>query len=153
MKTTRKRMSRMVIVLSCAAMLSCTSQFATQMRKVTYPPDFVYTEKRDLRSGMAELAQQLVSLEYALIHMPENTIAAKEAQRNNVLYSLREMQRIASTLKASRTGANHPFMEDYMQEFIATVDKARGAASIENPRYYFAGKVSGACTSCHSINR
>jgi hypothetical protein len=40
-----------------------------------------------------------------------------------------------------------------MQDFVAKVDQARVTASLEQPRYYFAGKVSGGCTSCHKVNR
>jgi hypothetical protein len=36
---------------------------------------------------------------------------------------------------------------------MSKVDKARVAASFEQPRYYFAGKVAGGCTSCHKVNR
>lgn len=137
----------------CILTSSCNSQFASQVRKVTYPPDFTYTTQSSLRSEMAQLAQQMVLLDQALVKIPENTSASREMQREEVLISLREMERIATRLKAGSAGANHPFMDDYIEDFIATVDKARSAASIEPPRYYFAGKVSGGCTSCHKVNR
>jgi len=137
----------------CILIASCNSQFASQVRKVTYPPDFTYTEQSELRSNMAQLSQQMVLLEIALNTAPEQTTQAYEAQREAVLNSLREMEKIASRLKAGNAGANHPFMDDYMQDFIVKVDKARVAASFEAPRYYFAGKVAGACTSCHKVNR
>lgn len=143
-----------LFVLSLSIMIaSCHSQFANKVRKVTYPPDFIYTEQGDLRTEMTQLAQQMLLLDRALVTSPESTVLASEAQRQAVLNSLREMERIASRLKAGNAGANHPFMEDFMQEFIAKVDKARGAASIEPPRYYYAGKVSGGCTNCHKVNR
>lgn len=143
-----------LFILSLSFLLSsCSSQFANKIRQVTYPPDFNYTEQTNLRSDMAMLAQQMVLLERSLDQVAENTVIAREAQRQDVLNSLKEMQRIASRLKAGNAGANHPFMDDYMQTFITKVDQARGAASIDPPRYYFAGKVSGACTNCHTVNR
>jgi len=143
-----------LFVLSLSIMLaSCHSQFASKMRKVTYPPDFTYTEQGDLRTEMTQLAQQMVLLDTALVQGPGESALAGEAQRQAVLNSLREMERIAARLKAGNAGANHPFMQDFMQEFIVKVDKARGAASIDPPRYYYAGKVSGGCTNCHKVNR
>jgi hypothetical protein len=76
-----------------------------------------------------------------------------ESQRQKVLSALQNMATIASKLKAGDAGANHPFMQDHMQDFVAKIDKARVAASFEQPRYYFAGKISGGCTSCHKVNR
>ncbi|GAB54551.1 hypothetical protein GPUN_0404 [Glaciecola punicea ACAM 611] len=34
-------------------------------------------------------------------------------------------------------------MDDYVQDFVSEINKARTAASLQQPRYYFAGKVSG----------
>jgi hypothetical protein len=68
-------------------------------------------------------------------------------------YSSLMRERVATSLKAGNTGANHPFMQDYMQDFIAKIDQARGGAAIEPPRYFYAGKLSGGCTNCHKVNR
>ena len=129
--------------------VGCSSQFATKVRKVTYPPDFNYTVQADLRSDMDKLAQQMVLLEQALASKAEDDNDAHEKQRQQVLFTLRNMERIATSLKAGDTGANHPFMQD----FIAKIDQARGGASIEPPRYFFSGKLSGGCTNCHKVNR
>lgn len=137
----------------CIFVVGCSSQFATAVRKVTYPPDFTYTPQGELRSDMAQLAQQMVLLDQALASTAEDSDAAREKQRQQVLFTLRNMGRIATSLKASETGTNHPFMQDYMQDFIAKIDQARGGAAIQPPRYFFAGKLSGGCTNCHKVNR
>ncbi len=133
--------------------VACSSQFAASMRKVTYPPDFKYTEPAELRSDMGRLAQQMQLLDQALISQSEQTQVEAEMQRKEVLLALKNMERIATSLQAGDAGANHPFMQDYMQGFVSKIDQARVAASLEQPRYYFAGKVSGACTNCHKVNR
>ncbi len=147
----------MLIVAPCILLIAgCSSQFAASMRKVTYPPDFDYVEQAKLRSDMGRLAQQMRLLDQALIKQydqDDHPTVDAESQRQKVLSALQSMGTIASKLKAGDAGANHPFMQDYMQDFVAKIDKARVAASFEQPRYYFAGKISGGCTSCHKVNR
>jgi len=155
MSNLKIRLTRIaVIALASAIVLAgCSSPFAESMRKVTYAPDFKYTEQAVLRSDMDKLGQQMSLLEQALAKPYGESPDAIEAQREQVLDALRNMSAIASRLKTGSEGANHPFMEDYMQDFVSKVDKARVAASFEQPRYYFAGKVAGGCTSCHKVNR
>jgi hypothetical protein len=142
------------IMLSCALFLmSCNSQFASSMRKVTYPPDFKYTEPNELRTDMARLALQMQFLDKALAEAPGQSSTAGEQQREDVLTALRNISAIATNLEAGQSGANHPFMQDYMTDFVAKVYQAKSAASLAQPNYYFAGKVSGGCAGCHKINR
>lgn len=142
-----------IAAISAIVLLGCSSKFAASIRKVTYPPDFKYTEQADLRSDMHKLAQQMALLDQALIQPLAQTENGIELQREQVLNALKNMGRVATNLKAGNTGANHPFMDDYMQHLISKIDEARTAASLEKPRFYFAGKVSGSCVNCHQVNR
>jgi hypothetical protein len=138
---------------STLVLVGCSSNFASSVRKVTYPPDFKYTEQVDLRSDMHQLAYQMALLDTALITPDTQNAGNGEIQREKVLKALKSMGRIASRLEAGSTGANHPFMDDYMQDLTAKIDKASIAASFKEPRYYFAGQVSGGCVNCHKVNR
>lgn len=140
-------------IISLTLLLSCTSEFASSVRKVTYPHDFKYIERSELRVDMHKLTLQMEILDYALIKPTVQTQDEIEAQRHQVLVALTNMGIIAAQLKAGNSGANHPFMDDYMQNLVGKIDEARTAASLAQPRYYFAGKVSGACVNCHKINR
>lgn len=159
MRNVKLNTSKIIIacIISAFFIVGCSSHFASQVRKVTYPPDFKYTKQADLRSDMHQLAQQMALLDTALGKSEDTSFKASEyesdIQREQVLNALRNMGKIASRLEAGETGANHPFMDDYMKGFISQIDKARTAASLQPPRYYFAGQVSGGCTSCHKINR
>lgn len=155
MYKSERKVSRKLLAVSLISLLlvGCSSQFASKMRKVTYPPDFKYTAPAELKSDMAKLAQQMRLLDQALMTPHDKTEVGVEKQRQQVLSALLNMSKIASNLKAGNAGANHPFMQDYMQDFVAKVDQAKGAASLKEPRYFFAGKVSGGCTSCHKVNR
>lgn len=143
----------LIITLNLFLLSACNNQFASSMRKVTYPPDFEYVTQDTLRSDMGKLSQQMLLLDNALIMQTEQGEDASEIQRTKVLSALQNMAEIASKLKAGEAGANHPFMQDYMQNFAAKIDKAKVAASLAQPRYYFAGQVSGGCTNCHKVNR
>ncbi|MFQ3208032.1 MAG: hypothetical protein ACI9IT_002193 [Glaciecola sp.] len=142
-----------IVLTSLMVLAGCSNQFAASMRKVTYAPDFKYTEQAVLRSDMGKLGQQMSLLEQALIEPYGETPAEMELQREQVLTTLRNMAAIASRLKTGSEGANHPFMEAHMQDLTSKIDKASVAASLAQPRYYFAGKVSGGYTSCHQVNR
>lgn len=142
-----------VLIMGTSTLVGCSSQFAESMRKYTYPPGFKYIQPSELRSDMAKLAQQMLLLDEVLIKPYERTQVGAEGQRQQVLLVLQNMERTASTLIEGETGGNHPFIQEHMQEFIAKVDKARAAASLQEPNYYYAGKVSGGCTNCHKVNR
>jgi len=145
--------SIVVLIIGSSTIVGCSNQFAESMRKFTYPPGFKYTQSAELRSDMAKLAQQMLLLDEILIKPYEQTQDGAEGQRQQVLQVLQNMGRIAATLIEGEAGGNHPFIQEHMQDFVAKVDQARTAASLQEPSYYYAGKVSGGCTNCHKVNR
>lgn len=142
-----------IVIMGSSAIVGCSNKFAESMRKFTYPPGFKYTHPDELRSDMAKLAQQMLLLDDALTNIYESTQEGAEGQRQQVLHALKNMGRTAATLKEGETGGNHAFIQDHMQDFVAKIDQARTAVSLKEPNYYYAGKVSGGCTSCHKVNR
>ena len=144
--------SFVAICLSLVVITGCSGMYSS-VRKVTYPQNFKYLEKEDLQTNMGEMAIQVglldSALEKTMFSDPENS----EAVRGEILDALNNINRIASRLQSGSAGSSHPFMEDFMGDFVNEVDKARSAASLAEPRYYFAGKVAGACASCHKVNR
>tara|TARA_R110001583_G_scaffold38306_2_gene123775 strand:+ start:346 stop:909 length:564 start_codon:yes stop_codon:yes gene_type:complete len=145
--------SIVVLIMGSSTIVGCSSQFTESMRKLTYPPGFKYTQPAELRSDMAKLAQQMLLLDEVLINPYEQTQDGAEGQRQQVLQVLQNMGITASTFIEGEAGGNHPFIQDHMQDFVAKVDQARTAASLQDPNYYYAGKVSGGCTNCHKVNR
>lgn len=141
------------VIIGVLIISACSSQFNETLRKVTYPPDFKYTKTADLRSEMGKLAQQMLLLDKALINVYEAQQDGAENRRQQVLLALKNMGKTAANLKEGETGGNHPFIQQHLQEFVAKIDHAKTAASLPEPNYYFAGKVSGGCTNCHKVNR
>ena len=125
------------------------SDIAAMIRKVTYPPDFKYVTGGELRSSMNQLAYQVQLLDNALAGVDSEQFS----QLQQVLDALRNIEKIGSGLQAGDAGSSHPFLQDYMRDFVSDVGKARLAASLNPPNYYFAGRVSGGCVNCHKVNR
>ena len=119
------------------------------IRKVTYPPDFKYVTGDELRSNMNQLAYQVQLLDNALAGVDSE----KFSQLEQVLTALRNIEKIGTGLQAGDAGSSHPFLQDYMSDFVRDVGKARDAVSLNPPNYYFAGRVSGGCVNCHKVNR
>ncbi|TRY30672.1 hypothetical protein [Aliiglaciecola sp. M165] len=149
------RITIALFLLICGAsfLTACSSQFAESVRKVTYPPDFNYVEPEQLRSDMSQLGALMRTLEFQLADEPEQSSSRTEQHRQRVVETLRSIEGIATKLQAGDAGANHPFLQDYMRDFVKTVGEARVAASLQQPRYFLAAKVSGGCTNCHRVNR
>ena len=136
------------VVMVLGVFVGCADPAAT-IRTFTYPPDFKYVSGAELKSTMDALAQDLTRLDLAL-----NAAQRSEAiDEGEVVRILAEIERTAQKLDARSVGSNHPFLEDYMGRFGDTVQQARIAASLNPPNYYLAGRVAGACVSCHKINR
>jgi len=125
------------------------SDIAAMVRKVTYPPDFKYVTGDELRSSMNQLAYQVQLLDNALAGIDSEQFT----QLQLVLDALRNIEKIGSSLQAGDAGSSHPFLQDYMRDFVSDVGKARDAASLNPPNFYFAGRVSGGCLNCHKVNR
>ena len=140
---------RAILLFSIVLASSGCSDFAAVVRKVTYPPDFNYVTGQELRSRMHQMAFQLQLLDQALAE--NNT--GRPVQQQQVLGSLRNIERVASSLQAGEAGSSHPFLQDFMKDFVADVEQARNAAALDPPSYYFAGRVAGGCVNCHKVNR
>ncbi|MBQ0712977.1 MAG: hypothetical protein KBT53_08455 [Porticoccus sp.] len=138
-----------ILLLSAVLVINGCNDIAAMARKVTYPPDFNYVSEQEFRSQMDQLAFQLQLLDRALVTSnPEQSI-----QQQQVLDALRNMERIGSGLQAGEAGSSHPFLQDFMKDFMTDVRQARTAASMDPASYYRAGRVAGGCINCHEVNR
>ncbi len=138
-----------ILLVSAAISISACSNTAAVIRKVTYPPDFKYVSGQELRSYMSQLAFQLQQLDLSLAE--SNTV--QPARQQEVIDILGRIETIGEKLQAGEAGSNHPFLQDYMGNFVNDISHARIAASLNPPIYYLAGRVTGSCTNCHKINR
>jgi hypothetical protein len=141
--------ARPFILVAISLTLASCSDFAGTMRKATYPQGFTYVSREELSSRMHELGYELQQLELALALESDGL----SEQQQQVASILRNIERIAGDIQAGEAGSNHPFLQNDMATFLATVGQARMAAALNPPRYFGAGRVSGGCTNCHQVNR
>jgi len=123
------------------------ADFARWARQYTYPPEFRYVERDEIRSTMRQLASQSRALNQ-LVH----SAAEPQAQRTEILTHLRAMERSAEKLDQSGWSSNHPKIDMNLPRFRADLKLAREAVEREPPNFLLAGSVGGACVYCHGAS-
>jgi len=111
--------------------------------QVADAPTFDYVDGQELRSRMQQLAFEL--------QMLDSSLAAEYDEgplpQQSIVDSLRNIERIAQTLQPSDLSSRHPFLLENLDRLLSDVSSALMDA--ERNRYYMAGRISGACVSCH----
>jgi len=133
------------VVLTSLLVAACHG-VSEQVRKVTYPPDFVYITRQQLDFTMWQLAKDVRELN-ALMRAPVPIDAQRRAA---IVGHLTSMEEAAAALQ-SQPGwhSNQPLVDTNLRRFESDVARARHAVEAEPPNYYLAGFVSGACLYCH----
>lgn len=137
-----------VAFVAAIFMTTCTST-SDEFPPIANPPAFDYADGEELRSAMHQLAFELQQLDSSL----GSVFGETPNFRQQVVDSLRDIERIASDIRTDDLAIRHPFLMDDMQRFLSDVERAISDASRNSPRYYMAGKISGGCTNCHNQNR
>lgn len=87
---------RLVFLALIALELSGCADFARWVRQYTYPPEFRYVERDEVRSTMRELALHSRELNQLL-----QSSDVPQAQRNEIIKHLRAMEEAAEKLDQS----------------------------------------------------
>jgi hypothetical protein len=122
----------------------CTYE-SLELRKHTYPPSLTYVPQKDVDSAMWSLAEESVAV--------NDLLRRKEPLdgegRSKLIEHLDRMISAAGRLDvAGRT--NHPLIDANIGRFMKDVELARAQAASEQPNYFLAGSVAGACVYCHA---
>ena len=133
-----------LITLSLLALAGCSSS-GDSFPQIASPPPFDYVDGQELRSGMHQLAFELQELDLALAAEADS----RPGLQQMIVSNLRDIERIGGSLRGGDLSTRHTFLRDGMTNFLADVSRARRDAEQNPPRYYMAGRVSGACTNCH----
>lgn len=144
-----RRIGMPAVLTVCGLVLGCSGASNDAFPQIASPPPFDYADGAELRSGMHQLAFELQQLDMVLGMGDEAGIET----RDQIVSSLDDIERIGNDLQRDVIGSSHTFLQLDLQNFLNTVNQARMAAERTPPRYYMAGRVSGACVNCHQINR
>ncbi|MCP4390016.1 MAG: hypothetical protein GY802_17110, partial [Gammaproteobacteria bacterium] len=118
-----------------------------QIRKATYPSDFVYLERKQIRGEMALLSLYLRQLDQILL---DGSTVSSEQQRR-ILAILSKIDASATTLGAGNVRTNHLVIDDHIDQFRNDVYTAIHNASASPPNYFALGRLSGSCVGCHKF--
>jgi len=117
------------------------------VRKVTYPPDFVYMDRSDVTNAMSNLSVNIWRIDDILA----NSETVLPYEREEIISILNDMSGIADKLGAGTVETNHPFIDQNIDAFKHDVDLALAEVKQEPPAYYRAGRLSGRCLACHRL--
>jgi len=120
------------------------ADFARWVRQYTYPPEFHYVERDEVRSTMRQLAFHSRELNQLI-----QSSDGPEKSRSEIIMHLRAMEEAAQKLAQSGWPTNHPMIDMNLPRFRADLKFAREAIEREPPDFPFVGPVTGACVHCH----
>ena len=135
---------RLAFAALIASELFGCADVARWARQYTYPPDFRYIERDDVRSAMRQLAHHSRELNRLLQHGD-----APQEQRNEMVEHLRAMEAASEKLDQSGWPSNHPLIDMNLPRFRRDIKFAREAIERDPPNFLLAGPITGACVYCH----
>ncbi|MCB0421325.1 MAG: hypothetical protein KDD61_10025 [Bdellovibrionales bacterium] len=133
-----------LIFVPMALLISCA-----EMRKVTYPPNFVYIEKSDVKNTMSVFAENIFEIDRVL----QGAKSDKEIDRSRIIAAMDSILSAASHLDQEKTETNHRVIDHNLDIFRQSVQQARQMAQKTPPNYYLAGQLAGQCMACHKLRR
>ena len=132
-----------LLALLCAGLfLGCA-----QIRKATYPRDFVYLEQKQIKTNMALFSLYMRQLDEIL--KDDSTVSSEQQQR--VMAILSKIEASANELGAGNVRTNHLVIDDHIDQFRDDVYTAIQNASADPPNYFGLGRLSGSCVGCHKF--
>ena len=144
-----RRMSLIGVTVISAAVLAGCADMPARLRRHTYPPNFKYISRSEIRSVMWRLAADVRDLD-DLMRQPEPIDDARRARIAEILAS---MDAAARELATEGRPSNHPLIEDNLEGLRRALDAARVSVESGRPNSYLVGSVSGACLGCHAPDR
>lgn len=130
----------LVSLLTAALLAGCA-----QIRKVTYPDDFVYLDQKQVRSKMLLMSFYLRQVDEILLE--DSTVSS--AQQERIIKLLSSIDSTVDSLGAGNVSTNHLLIDEHIDDFKSEVTVALRDARSDPPNYYALGRLSGGCVACH----
>ena len=134
------KLQLVLIALLCAGIVfGCA-----QIRKVTYPSDYVYLDRKQLRSKMALLSLYMNQLDEVML---DDAIVGSD-QQQRILDLLNRIYNVTAELGGGIT-TNHLVIDEHIDQFKIDVNSAIRNARADPPNYFALGRLTGSCVGCH----
>jgi len=117
----------------------------TQIRQVTYPPDFVYLDQSLIKTAMLRLSLAIRRIDEILIQ-GEPQSAAKQLEVRQLLQTVDE---VTDSLGPGNLTTNHLIIDTHIDDFKREIRNAIRTANSSPPSFYAAGRLSANCVGCH----
>lgn len=141
----RSNFQLFVIALLCTGLLvGCT-----EIRKTTYPRNFIYLEHNQITSEMALLSLYMRQIDEILL---DSTTISSE-QQSKIINILSSINASADALGAGSTETNHLVLDEHIDQFKSDVNVALRDVSADPPNYFALGKLAGSCVACHQYRK
>ena len=135
---------RVTTITLLAIMVAATIIGCAQIRKLTYPPDFTYLEKKEVDSLMRRMGESIGKLEQLVAKATPT-----DTSQQQIIAELSKLEGIAIRLSGGHTQTNQFVINDHIEEFISDIDTARMFANLDPPKYSKVADVTSGCTNCH----
>ncbi|MDH3445909.1 MAG: hypothetical protein OEN50_18435, partial [Deltaproteobacteria bacterium] len=126
---------KICLALSCFLIAGC-ADFARWVRQYTYPPDFRYIERDQLRSTMWQLAYHSRELNREM-----GITEKQQPDRAEIVTHLQAMEQAAARLDTTGWPSNHPLVDMNLPNFRRDIKFAREAVERDPPNYVLADHV------------
>jgi len=120
-----------------------------EIRKVTYPKNFVWLGDAEVKTVMHRFSNSMVRIDEA-------------AQRKNpgdkvlIIEELEEMIDLAESIMANGSAepggvirTNHLLIDEHIGAFLTDLTHAKSQMEIQPESYYLVGNLTGKCSGCH----
>lgn len=133
---------RFLVVAAVAALAGCA-----QVRKATYPEDFVYLSRDDVSTRMHRIAGEMAALDDLLATLSDQADSADVARQ--MTGRIDRMEGIVRELGLGAAGTNHLLIDAHLDQFITDLQETRLMLAATPPRFHEVGKLVGSCNACH----
>lgn len=116
-----------------------------QIRKVTYPDDFVYLDESLVQTAMLRMSLAIRGID-KIMSQGEPISFADQQRIRDLLSTIDE---VTDSLGAGDMVTNHLLIDEHIDEFKSEVRQAIRNANTTTPDFYAAGRLSSNCVGCH----
>ena len=129
-----------LIVLVSSLITGCA-----QIRRLTYPSDFVYLDHSLVQTSMLRISLAMRVVDETLMR-GEPLI---ESDQQRVKQALSTIDEVTDRLATGNLVTNHLVIDEHIDDFKREVRNAIRTASSTPPIFYAAGRLSANCIGCH----
>lgn len=138
---------KIISILMLAMVIAASVAGCAEIRKLTYPPDFTYLEKKEVEALMHRMGESIGRLDQLVsTAQPSDVI-----QQQSIIAELNKLEGIAIRLSGGHQQTNQIVIGDHIEQFISDIGTAKMFAKLDPPKYYKVDNVTSGCAECHQF--